>query len=137
MPISRGRDMLLKVEDAPGTFLTVGGLRVKSMSLSTSTVDVTNADSARWRELLPAAGLREVSISGTGLFIDDAAVRRVRTIFFDGATPRWQMRLPQVGVFDGPFQLSSLDLTGDFRAEVTFAITLSSAGVVTFTEEAA
>mgnify|MGYP006173100469 CR=1 FL=1 len=57
MSAQRGKDILLKIEGAPGVFTTVAGLRARTISLNARTVDATDGDSAgRWRELLGGAG---------------------------------------------------------------------------------
>ena len=59
MAAQSGKDLLLKIETDPDTFLTVAGLRARTVSLNARAVDVTDADSAgRWRELLAGAGVR-------------------------------------------------------------------------------
>ena len=58
MSAQRGKDILLKIESAPGAFTTVAGLRARTISLNARTVDATDGDSAgRWRELLAGAGV--------------------------------------------------------------------------------
>jgi predicted secreted protein len=41
--------------------------------------------------------------------------------------------IPGLGVLTGPFQISNLDYRGEYAAEVTFDISLDSAGALTFT----
>jgi TP901-1 family phage major tail protein len=97
-------------------------------------VDVTNADSAgRWRELLAGAGVRRAALSGAGVFKDEAADARLRTLFFDGVIEAFQLVLPAFGVVEGPFQITSLEYRGDHAGEVTFDMALESAGALTFT----
>ncbi|MBS7803522.1 phage major tail protein, TP901-1 family [Rhizobiales bacterium TNE-4] len=86
MSAQSGRDMLLKCFDGTNAFVTVAGLRSRHLSFNAASVDITSADSAgRWRELLAGAGLRRLSLSGAGIFRDDAAQLLVRQVFFDGA----------------------------------------------------
>ena len=57
MAAQKGKDLLLKIDDGTGTFVTVAGLRTQRLALNADAVDVTHAESAgRWREL--AADLR-------------------------------------------------------------------------------
>jgi TP901-1 family phage major tail protein len=60
MTAQKGKDLLLKVvNDGGGTFVTVGGLRARSLAFNAATVDATDQESAgRWRELLAGAGLK-------------------------------------------------------------------------------
>ncbi len=133
MSAQKGKDLLLKAADGEGGFATVAGLRARQIAFNAETVDVTHAESAgRWRELLEGAGVRRASISGSGIFKDAASDALVRQIFFDGAIHGWQVVVPDFGVVEGPFQLTSLEYRGDHAAEVTFDLSLESAGALAF-----
>ena len=133
MPAQRGKDLLLKVADG-GSFTTVGGLRTRALTLGAAAVDVTHAESAGgWRELLAGAGMRHASLSGSGVFKDSASDALVRSLFFDGEVRRWQIAIPDFGVLEAPFQITSLEYRADHQGEVTFDLALESAGEVTFT----
>lgn len=134
MTAQKGRDLLLKIDDGTGVFQTVAGLRTQRLALNADPVDITHAESAgRWRELLAGAGPRRASLAGTGVFKDAASDMMMRQVFFDGLIRNWQIVLPDFGIVQGPFQISSLDWRGDHTAEVTFEIALESAGALTFT----
>ena len=67
MAAQRGKDILLKIEGAPGVFTTVAGLRARTISLNARTVDATDGDSAgRWRELLGGAGVQRAGLGESG-----------------------------------------------------------------------
>lgn len=133
MSAQKGRDLLLKVADGEGGFTTVAGLRARQIAFNAETVDVTHAESVgRWRELLEGAGVRRASISGSGIFKDAASDALVRETFFDGAIRGWQVVVPDFGTVVGPFQLTSLEYRGDHAAEVTFDLSLESAGALAF-----
>ncbi|MCU4182237.1 phage major tail protein, TP901-1 family [Bosea sp. BH3] len=133
MPAQKGKDLLLKAADGEA-FVTVAGLRARQIAFNAETVDVTHAESAgRWRELLAGAGVRRASISGSGIFKDEASDALVRQTFFDGAIRSWQVVVPDFGTVEGPFQLTSLEYRGDHAAEVTFDLSLESAGQLAFT----
>ncbi|GAB4539858.1 MAG: phage major tail protein, TP901-1 family [Parvularculaceae bacterium] len=135
MVAQKGRDVLLKIGDggAPETFTTIGGLRTKSLSLNAATVDVTHAESVgQWRELLAGAGARSASVSGAGVFRDDAADEAVRSAFFNQTIANWQVIVPDFGTIEGPFQISNLDYAGAFDGEATVSLALESAGALSF-----
>lgn len=135
MSAQKGKDLLLKLDDGTGIFVTVAGLRTRRLSLNADAVDVTDAESAgRWRELLGGAGVKRASISGTGIFKDQASDILMRQVFFDGILRNWQIIIPALGVIAGLFQISSLDYRGEHSAEVTFDIALESAGALSFTQ---
>ena len=134
MAAQKGKDLLLKLDDGTGNFVTVAGVRTRRLSLSTDTVDATDAESAgRWRELLDGAGVKRASVAGTGVFKDQASDAMIRELFFDGVIRNWQIVVPALGVIAGLFQISSLDYRGEHTAEMTFDIALESAGPLNFT----
>ena len=133
MAAQKGKDLLVKIDDGTGAFVTIAGLRTRRLSLNADTVDATDAESVgRWRELLGGAGVRRASLAGNGIFKDQASDALVRQTFFDGAIRNWQIVIPDFGVVSGPFQISSLDWRGEHAAEVTFDIALESAGALAF-----
>ncbi|NVJ96032.1 MAG: phage major tail protein, TP901-1 family, partial [Marivivens sp.] len=86
MAAQNGKDLLIKMDmTGDGQFQTTACLRASRISFNAETVDVTNLDSqGGWRELLAGAGVRSASLSGSGVFKDDATDERARQIFFDG-----------------------------------------------------
>lgn len=139
MSAQRGRDLLLKLGDgaSPESFATVAGLRAKTLSLSAAAVDATHGESdGRWREILGAAGLRQATISGAGVFLSDGGAAAARAVFFSGAVRRWRVVVPGLGTIEGPFHVANLDFSGAFDGEAQFSLALESAGALSFTEEA-
>ena len=135
MSVQRGKDVLLKIQDNASNYVTVAGLRSRRIQLSSSTVDITDsASSGRWRELLDGAGLRQASISGSGVFKDENSDELVRTTFFADIIRRWHIIIPEAGTLEGLFQIVSLDYLGDHDRELTFDIALESAGELRITE---
>ncbi len=134
MAAQKGRDLLLKIDsDGVGTFVTVAGLRTRSLSLNAQAVDVTDMESAgAWRELLEGGGIRRASIAGAGLFRDAASDALMRQLFFDGAIRAFQVTIPDFGVVEGPFQIVALEFSGRHDGELTFDMALESAGALTF-----
>jgi TP901-1 family phage major tail protein len=133
MSAQKGKDLLLKIDDGTGVFVTVAGLRTRRLSLNADSVDVTDAESAgRWRELLQGAGVKRASLAGTGVFKDASSDGAIREAFFDGLLGNWQIVIPSFGVVSGPFQIVSLDYRGEHSAEITFDIALESAGALSF-----
>jgi len=135
MAAQRGADLLLKLDQTgTGTFITVAGLRTRTLALNAATVDVTNADSnGLWRELLAGAGIRNARITGAGLFTSSVTDALMRDTFLSGTIRAWQVIIPAFGTIQGNFQISALDLAGQYNAEMTFDVTLESAGILTYT----
>jgi TP901-1 family phage major tail protein len=133
MSAQKGKDLLIKIADGAG-FTTVAGLRTRRLAFNAETVDITHAESAnRWRELLDGAGVKRASVSGRGLFKDAASDELVRATFFNGAVTDYQIVIPDFGTVAGAFQITSLEFAGEHNGEVTFDLSLESAGELTFT----
>ncbi len=135
MSAQKGKDLLLKLDsDGAGTFVTVAGLRSRSIAFNTETVDITHAESAgQWRELLAGAGVKQARLSGAGIFKDAASDALVRDYVFAGTIRDWQVVIPDFGTVEGPFQITAFELTGRHDGEVAFEISLESAGELAFT----
>ena len=132
MAAQKGKDLLVKIADG-ASFVTVAGLRARRLSFNAETVDITHAESAgRWRELLDGAGIKRAAVSGRGLFKDAASDALMRQTFFDGAVKSYQIVIPDFGTVEGPFQISSLEFAGEHNGEVTYELSLESAGALTF-----
>ncbi len=132
MAAQKGKDLLVKIDDGSG-FVTVAGLRTRRLAFNAETVDITHAESAgRWRELLEGAGVKRASVSGRGLFKDASTDALMRETFFDGAVKNYQIVIPDFGAVAGPFQITSLEFAGEHNGEVTYELSLESAGALTF-----
>ena len=133
MSAQRGKDILLKIEGAPGVFTTVAGLRARTISLNARSVDATDGDSTgRWRELLGGAGVKSAAVAGQGIFRDAASDALIREAFFDQAARVWRLIVPDFGTLEGPFLVAALEYAGEHEGEATFAISLASAGEIGF-----
>ena len=131
MSAKLGRDLLLKVDSGNG-FATVAGLRTKTLRFNSQAVDITDAGSGGWTELLPEAGLRSVSITGSGVFRDAASNASVRAAFFAQSPLDAQMILPGFGTITASVLVTALSYGGTYRGEATFELTLSATGPVGF-----
>jgi TP901-1 family phage major tail protein len=134
MAAQRGKDLLIKLDmTGQGSFQTVAGLRATRITFNAETVDVTTLESpGRWRQLLGGAGVRSASISGSGVFRDQATDERAREIFFSGDIPTIQVIIPDFGTVQGPFQITSLEYSGQHDGEAVYELSLASAGAISF-----
>jgi TP901-1 family phage major tail protein len=135
MAAQKGRDLLLKVDaTGGGNYQTVAGLRASTLSFNAETVDATSQESVgAWRELLAGAGLKSAALRGQGIFKDAASDATVRGYFFNGTLVNWQAIIPDFGIVQGLFQITALEFAGRHDGEVTFELSLDSAGPLTFT----
>ena len=135
MVAQNGKDLLIKVDmTGGGQFETLAGLRATRISFNAESVDVTSLESqGGWRELLSGAGVKSAAISGSGVFRDDTTDERARQIFFDGITPDFQVIIPDFGIVEGAFQVTSIEYAGTHDGEATYELSLASAGRLIFT----
>ncbi len=132
----KGRDVLIKIGDngSPESFAAIAGIRAKTISLNARSVDGTSGESPEaWRELIAGAGVKSASVSGAGVFKDAASDAALQGAFFAQAVRNYQLVIPDFGVIEGPFLIESLDYSGDHDGEAAFAVTLASAGALSFT----
>ncbi|NNU81909.1 phage major tail protein, TP901-1 family [Halovulum dunhuangense] len=134
MVAQKGRDLLIKIDmNGSGSFETVAGLRASRIAFNAETVDVTNLQSAGgWRELLGGTGVRSAAISGSGVFRDQDTDERARQIFFDGIIPQFQVIIPDFGIVEGPFQITSIEYSGNHDGEAVYEMAMASAGALSF-----
>jgi TP901-1 family phage major tail protein len=130
----KGSEYLLKIEDPlnAGTFLEVGGVKSKSMTLNGEAVDVTNHGSNGWRQLLNGAGINSIDFSGEGV------TRKVDTIKM--MLESWKdknfvnMRLESLLGADNVLtitvlsQIVTIELSGENDKEVPYSLSFQSAG---------
>lgn len=135
MVAQNGKDLLIKLDmTGDGQFETIAGLRATRISFNAETVDVTSLESqGGWRELLAGAGVKSAAISGSGVFRDAGTDERARQIFFDGEMPQYQVIIPDFGIVEGRFQLTSIEYAGSHNGEATYELGLASAGALSFT----
>jgi TP901-1 family phage major tail protein len=138
MTAQKGKDLLLKVDsDGAGSFATVAGLRARTLAFNAATVDITDQESTgRWRELLEGAGIKTARVTGSGIFKDAASDQTLRQYFFNGTVRAWRVIVPELGTVEGPFQIATLEYGGQHDGEVTFDLSLESAGALSFTAAA-
>lgn len=145
MAKQKGRLLLVKIGDGAATevFNVLCGLTTKQLTINNNAYDVTTADcddpgGQLWREVM--TGTRSVSVSGNGYFEDSATEDRLRAVVF-GAGPadaadavaNFEIIVPDFGTFAGAFHVDSLEYGGEQENSVTYSVSLSSSGPVTFT----
>ena len=135
MVAQNGKDLLIKLDmDGSGTFQTIAGLRAQRISLNAESVDVTSLESAGgWRELLGGAGVKSAAISGSGVFKDATTDERARAVFFNSEVPDFQVVVPDFGIIEGAFMITSIEYSGSHNGEATYELSMASAGELTFT----
>lgn len=132
MAAQRGRDLLIKINTGGG-YVTVAGLKSKSIKFNARPIDITHSESDEaWRELLPGAGVKSVALSGAGVFKDGPSDALVRQGFFDQSALDMQIIIPDFGTITGAFLVANLNYIGTYNGEASYELELSSAGKPVF-----
>jgi TP901-1 family phage major tail protein len=119
-------------------FAAIGGIRSKSFSINSETIDLTNEDSDEWKVILDQGGVRSVAVSGSGVYSDTDNMRTLQTDFL--ANNLIEMAFVEVKanyVWAGYFKVESLEISGDYNAESSLSISAASSGEVTLTDMSA
>ncbi len=132
MSAEKGSAFLLKVGNgaAPPVFSTVAGMRTTQMSVNGEAVNVTSKDSGGWRELLSGAGVRSVSVAGSGIFTGSAAETRLKGNAIAGLLDDYELSFESGERMRGRFLVTRLDYAGDYNGERTYSLSLESSGEV-------
>lgn len=148
MAKQKGRQLLVKIGDGAATeaFAVLCGLTTKTLTVNNSNFDVTTSDCTTpngqlWREVM--TGARSVSVSGNGYFEDSATEDLLRAAAIGSgvsdtadAIASFEIVVPDFGTFAGAFHVDSLEYGGEQENGVTYSVSLSSSGPVTFTAAA-
>lgn len=134
MAAESGSGFLVQIGNGgdPQVYTTIAGLRATSMTFNNQAIDITNKDSGAWRELLSGAGVRRISVSGSGVFTNSAAETTVRTKALAAEHAPLKLIFANGDSFTGDFQVVSLEYAGDFNGERTYALSMESSGMIAF-----
>ncbi|NDK36955.1 phage major tail protein, TP901-1 family [Rhodovulum sulfidophilum] len=144
MAKQKGRLLLVKIGDGAETetFANLCGLTTQTLTLNNNAYEVTTPDQTDpggqiWREVM--TGIRSMAISGNGYFEDSDAEGRLRSVAFGtgqndtaDAICNFQVIVPDFGTFEGAFHVDSIEYGGEQENGVTYSISLSSSGYVSW-----
>ncbi|MEX0298013.1 MAG: phage major tail protein, TP901-1 family [Kordiimonas sp.] len=135
MAAQKGRELLIQIHDGSGDFndenyVVVGGFDNNGITMNGEAVEITNKDSQGFKEYLEAAGNVSISLTGGGVFVDDESFRRVHEHMVNQTHPQCRVIVPEFARYTGSFSITSLSVTGNNGAAVTYEIALDSAGVI-------
>jgi predicted secreted protein len=121
-----GKDWILEWDGA-----TIGGVRTKGVAVNGEALDISDDDSAGWREVWPEAGEVSVELKLSGLIKD----QRLQAQAFDPETRIHAVTLTgnDGSVIAGNFYLQSYSQGLEYKGYPTFDASLLSSGPVTFT----
>lgn len=132
MAAQKGRSFLLKQGTASGG-TTLAGMRTTGMTLNNEPVDITNKDSAGWRQLGEGFGTQAVTVTAEGVFTDSAVENTVRGYAFANSINAFGLAFGNGDALDASWQITSYQKTGAHNGEETYSLTLESSGTVTYT----
>ena len=132
MAAEKGSAFLLKISDgaATPTYRTVAGLRTTQLQINGDMVEITSKDSPGWRELLPGAGTRSMSVSAAGIFLGSDAEAQIRAAAMSGAIADYELSFESGDRLRGSFLVQRLDYSGDYNGERGYTVQLESSGEV-------
>ena len=133
MAAQKGRNILIQISDgvSPATFTTIAGIRSKTITINNESVDITTSDEAPWRILLGDTGMRSVSLSGAGVFQDDATINLIEDLAFNGTLEEFLIIFENNDQIQGIFQITSFEYGGEHVGEQTYSISFESGGICT------
>ncbi len=131
MAAERGSAFLLKLgTGSPATYATVAGLKTTQLTINGDPIAITNKDSGGWRELLPGAGVRSVSVAASGIFTGSGAEAAVKGLALSGQLAPYELSFESGERMQGSFLVSRLEYAGDFNGERNYTMVLESSGEV-------
>lgn len=111
---------------------TVGGMRNLKMVVNSQLIDSSNNNSIAWRELLNEAGLRYVTISGSGAFTDSAGEKNLQELVFLGKLAEYKFKFANGSSLIGKFIINHYERIGEVNEEESYTINLESSGEILF-----
>jgi TP901-1 family phage major tail protein len=112
-------------------FKNIAGIRSKEISFSSEGIDITNQDSDEWMTMLDKAGIRSVSISGSGVYNAGTAFKSVRDKFLANSLVCLMfVDVIQSEIIEGCFKITEFTFSGDYDAEASFSISAESSGQI-------
>ena len=134
MAAQAGKEIYIQVNTTGSTYVNLGGLRTKSLKVGSEPIDITNSDSTNlWRQRLGTSGVKSLDVTCEGAFIDDAAVNKVvANLMTTTQIYNSTFIIPGLGTFSGAVSYDSIEFAGSYNGEVTYSVSITSAGDITF-----
>lgn len=133
MTAYKGALVLLKIGDGamPESFVTIGGLIVTDFMITNHPIVADALGGDAWRSLA-GNGERYVTISGEGVFTNNAAEQALRQHAFTGGTRNYTLCFGNGDTLTGVFIATRYGRSGDYANEEKYSLTLESAGSVQY-----
>lgn len=130
-----GRFYLLQLgsEDVVTTFETIGCLRDLTINTSRELVDITTKDDAPNRTILGSCGVMTCSISGSGVFSDQAGFQAVHESARKGTHRIYKIVSDLGDSYQGKFEVANFERAGSYNNEESFNLSLENANMTVYT----
>lgn len=116
-------------------FKSIGGLRSNGFSFASDAIERTNRGSNQWRELVDNAGIRSVSISGSGVYTHEANWKAMRNSAFKGELVCLAFIEAVLGeIYSGCFKITAIEGAGEYDGESSFSMSAESSGRINVSE---
>lgn len=128
-----GLDIVLMVEDptTPGTFLVLGGQQNTSFDGDANVVDTTDKSNAGWNTSTTTTRSGNVSVDGQ-LTVGDEAFAAIFTAWQSSQPINCRVVLnKQGGVVEGPYVISTFQISGGATEVQSYSVSLSLQGAPT------
>jgi predicted secreted protein len=121
------------------TYGELTGLSSTTISEAATIQEITNKSSNNFREILDQAGIKSMSVSGSGFYSSDWAQDKLRTLFLAQQINSYQIFLvPEdsavLKYWEGCFKIASMENTGELDASQQFSASFESSGAFTYNE---
>jgi TP901-1 family phage major tail protein len=128
-----GKDLLLQIDTGGGSYSTLGGLQAKEYTITNEEIDVTNHGSNQWKTVLDGAGVRSMSISGSGVHNDGATLDQAEDACKNGTLTNFRIDDSAGGgrTYTGSFKVTEFGRSAEHNGAQEFSISLVSAGEIT------
>jgi TP901-1 family phage major tail protein len=131
-----GRLCDVSYNSASTTYLTLGQKRVTQLTLGGAPIDVTTSDSSNWTELFDAEGVKQATITFTGLVDSDAADALESSLIalrLANTIKSWKFLISLIGTIEADFFITDLSFSAAHDGAAEYSVSLASSGEVAFT----
>jgi TP901-1 family phage major tail protein len=116
-------------------YKTIGGLRSSSLSFNADAIDVSNHGSNQWKNLKSGAGMRSVSVSGSGVYTNASNYRAMENSAIANSLVSLAFLDIDAGrIYSGSFKITSIEASGEYDGEAAFSMSADSSGTVSIAQ---
>ncbi len=133
MTAYNGSLVLLKIGDGamPESFSTIGGLQMTEFVIANHSIAADALGGDAWRSFAVSGG-RYLTISGEGIFTDNAAEQALRAHALEGGICNYELCFGNGDKLAGAFIAARYGRSGEYGNEERYSLTLESAGMVSY-----